>query len=108
MKQEINISRPPIITPHKLCIIRRSLIFTIPRQHALQANTHALHIVHRTPRLLVQQVQTNDPVRVDVRVHRDVMGGITHEDHFRRLDWVGGREAEGEPEGFGRVERVCV
>jgi len=63
--------------------------------------------VHRTPTLRVQQIQTNYPVAVDVRVHGNVAVRRGEKDDFGRFDRVGGGEAEFEPVFVGgRVERV--
>lgn len=55
----------------------------------------------------IQQIQTNNAVAVNVRVHRNRTLGRRAEDDLRRLDRVGGRESEAQPvEVCGRVERV--
>jgi hypothetical protein len=108
MEQEIDIPRSPPITPHKLGIIRRSLILVIPSQHALQANAHTFDIMHGTPSLLVEQIQTDDAVRVDVWVHGNLVCGVVNKYHLRRFDWVIIGEAEAEAEHLAGVDGVVL
>lgn len=74
--------------------LKLTLRLRIARQHALYTDTHALDIMHRTPALRIQQVQTYNPVAVDVRVHRDGAVRGREEDDFGRFDGVRGGEVE--------------
>ena len=79
----------------------------IARQHALQTDAHALHIVHGAPSLCVQQVQTYDAVAVNVRVDGNGTVGRGAEDDLGRLDRVVIGEGEAQAvEICGWVERV--
>lgn len=71
MIQEIDVPRPLPIAPHKLGISRRPLTLGVARQHALYTYANALDIVHGTPALRVEEVETYDAVAVDVRVQGD-------------------------------------
>ena len=51
-----NIPRPLRIPRHKLLIPRRSFILRVPRQHALNRHTHALHILHWGPALCAEKI----------------------------------------------------
>jgi hypothetical protein len=79
---ELDILRPKPISADKFLISLGSFVLRVPRQHALQAHADALDILHRRPPLLAEQVETDDPVRVDVRMHRDGSVGKLHEDNF--------------------------
>jgi hypothetical protein len=129
--EEVDVSRSRLVRANKLLVARRScsrkplasksrqhllniihqkqltLRLGVTRQHTLDANTHTLHIVHRTPALRVQQIQAYDPVAVDVGVHRNGAVGGGEEDYFGRFDRVGGGEGELEAVLVGRrVEGV--
>jgi len=108
MKDKINISGPARITPDKLCITRRSFALTVPHQHTHDTQRHALGVLHRTPPLTRQQIQTDDAVAVDMWVQRDVARWRRRpdEDYFGRFDRVRVAEGELETEGRVRVQRV--
>ena len=71
MINKTNIPRPLRITPHKRLIPLGPLILRIPRQHALDTHTHALHILHGAPARGAEQVEADDAVGVDVRMDGD-------------------------------------
>lgn len=108
MKNKINIPGPARITPDKLRIPRRSLALTIADQHTQHTQRHALGILHRTPPLTRQQVETYDTVAVDVRVQRDVARRrrAADEDYLGRFDGIRGAEGELQAEGCVGVEGV--
>jgi hypothetical protein len=85
MKDEVDITRPLGVVPHKVVITLWSLLLGVARKHALQAYAYALDVVDRRPALTVEQVETNDAVRVDVRVPRDWVGVVARECDFRWL-----------------------
>jgi len=89
MEQEVDVSWSSYVAPHEIGVINRPLILCVPCQHALQADAHALNIMHRTPRLPIQQIQTNDAVRIDVRVHGDFVAlGVDDKGHLWSFDRV--------------------
>ena len=51
VKVEGNIARAKTVGPHKLGIARRTLVLGIASQHALNAETNTLDILHRRPSL---------------------------------------------------------
>lgn len=73
-----------------------TLCLCIPCKHTLNTYAYALHIMHRTPALIIQQIQTYDAIAVDVRMQRDLplrsRGSCEH--YFWRFDGVGGGEGE--------------
>jgi len=70
---------------YKVLIPRRPLVLGIARQHALQTDAHALDVMYRAPSLAIEQVETDDAVGVDVRVHGDWVCCVFDEDDFRCL-----------------------
>lgn len=82
---EIDVPRPQTVAPDKFLVPRRALILGVTRQHALQRHTHALNVLHRAPSLLAKEVETDDTVRVYVRVYRYWSVGLLDEGHFRRF-----------------------
>lgn len=95
----------------KLLIPLRPLRLLVARKHTLQTHANTLHIVHRTPPA-PQQIQTYDPVGVDVGVQRDVppFRGIRvldrDEEDFGGLDGVLVAEAHAQSEGLVLVDGV--
>lgn len=74
---EINVPRPPPVRRHKLLIALGSRVDRVPAEHALQAHAYALDVLHGRPALLAEEVEADDAVGVDVRVHWDaaILGG---------------------------------
>jgi hypothetical protein len=50
--EELDVSGPLLIASHEVLIARRSLIFVIARQHALDAHAYARNALDGTPTLL--------------------------------------------------------
>lgn len=108
MEQEVDVSRPLSVGPHKVPIIWWPLVLVVAGEHALQAHTYALHIVHWRPALLVQQIQTYYAVRVDVRVDWYWVFGIFHKDNLGSFDGVVIAEFELQAVRFVFIEGVVV
>lgn len=87
MKDEVNISRPCPIGPHKLSVTRRPLRFRVARKHALDAEAHALDVLDRGPASRGQQIQTDNAVGIDVGMQGDGARGLVQEQehHFWRF-----------------------
>lgn len=82
-----DISWPPLVVLYEVLVARWALVLLVTGKHALQAHAHALDIVNGTPALSVEQVETDETVRVHVWVHRDLRGcGSGDERHFRCFD----------------------
>ena len=105
MKNKIHIPGPESIRPNELIIALGPLGLLITDQHALNTQTRALDILHGTPALTRQQVETDYAVAVDMRMEGDGARGRggADEDDFRCFDRV--RCAEGELQA---VRVVCV
>lgn len=84
MVMEANVPRPSPIRLDKLAIIRGSFILRIRRQHALDAHTDAFDGLDGRPARRAEEVETDDPIAVDVWMDGDGTGGIGK---------VGGRES---------------
>jgi hypothetical protein len=54
MEVEADVSRPPGIPSHKVLVSLWTLPLGITSEHALQADAHALDIVHRAPGCFVE------------------------------------------------------
>jgi len=109
VEEEVDISRPKLVRLHKDMVARRPLVLVVARQHALQAHADALDIVHGTPALTVQQVEADDAVRVDMRVHGYLWcRGRDSECHFRRFDGIVLAELKLQPVGLVLVQRIIV
>lgn len=65
---ESNITRTKTVGPDKLGIARRTLVFGVASQHALNAQTNTFHILYWRPSLRSKQIQTDDSICVDVRM----------------------------------------
>lgn len=68
VKIEANVSWPLGVSANKVLVARRPLCLVVAGEHALQAHTHALHIVDGAPALAIKQVEADDSVAVDMRV----------------------------------------
>jgi hypothetical protein len=73
------------VSPDKLLVSWRAFILRISRQHALDAHADALDILDRTPALGPEEIEADDSVAVDVRVHGDWTGGRADKGNFRRF-----------------------
>lgn len=73
---KMDIPWPAPIRHDKILVPWRSFIACIRRQHTLDTNTDALDRLHRRPARRTKQVQTDNPVAVDVRVHGDRARGF--------------------------------
>lgn len=82
---KINVLRPQLIGTDKVLVTRRPLVLCVSRQHALDRHADALDVLYGTPALVSEQVQANDAVAVDVRVHGYRAVGRLVEGDFRRL-----------------------
>lgn len=105
-----NIPGQAPIMPDENAIALGPLVLGVAGQHALQADADALDVLHGAPALAVEQVEADDAVAVDVRVHghgpRRV--GQRQEHDLGRLDRVVGWEAEAQAEGLRPVQWVAV
>ena len=84
MVEKVNVFRPQAVGFHKLLVPWRPLVLGVAREHALQAHANALNILYWAPALLAEEVQADDAVAVDVRVHGDLAfgGGGDGEGYF--------------------------
>lgn len=73
---EMNIPWPAPIRHDKILVPGRSFIACIRRQHTLDTNTDAFDRLHGRPARRTKQVQTDNPVAVDVRVDGDRARGF--------------------------------
>jgi hypothetical protein len=71
VKVKVDVPRPLPVAAHKVLVARRALVLVIAGEHALQAHAHALNVMHGRPALAVEQVEADDAIAVDVRVHGD-------------------------------------
>jgi hypothetical protein len=62
----------------------------------------------RTPALLIEQVQANYAVRVDVRMHGNLVLGVLDEHNFGRFNRVALAEAQFKAVGLVLVEWIVV
>lgn len=79
---KIDIPRSPPIIRHERLVALGSLVLGIARQHALQGHAYALYVLDGAPALLAEEVEADDAVGVDVRVHGDGSVGCLHEGYF--------------------------
>lgn len=74
---KLNVPGPLPVPADELLVARRAFVLGVARQHALQAHAHALDVLDGAPPLLAEEVEADDAVGVDVRVHRDgSVGGL--------------------------------
>jgi hypothetical protein len=85
VEHKVDVPRSLRVVLDKVLVTRRPLLLCVAGEHALQADTHALHIVNRAPALFVEEVETDDAVGVDVRVPWNGMLGVFDEDYLWRL-----------------------
>jgi len=100
----------PLPTPHHILVPDGALVLRVPRQHALHAHADALHVLDGAPAGAAEQVEADDAVAVDVRVHGDGPRGLGagDEDDFGDFDGVVAREAEAQAEGLREVDGVRI
>lgn len=68
---EVDIPWPLFVPSSELFVVRRAFILGIACQHTLYAHADTLDILHRTPPLVTQKIETYDTIRVDVGVYRN-------------------------------------
>lgn len=82
---KVDVPRPQSIALDEFIVSRRSLVLRVASQHALKAHADALDILYRTPSLLTKKIETDDAIRVYVRVYRYGSVGQLDEGHFGRF-----------------------
>ena len=111
---EIDVPRPLPIVPTEILVPFRPLVPRVARQYALQAHAHALDALHGAPAGFVEQIQADDAIAVDVRMHGNagsgqVFAGHDGDEHdFGCFNGVFGAEAEAQVVGFVEVDGVGV
>lgn len=105
---EVDISWPQSVASNELVISRWSFVLLVASQHALYAHTHALDVLHWTPALTAEQIETNDAVRIDVGMHRNRSLGRLNECDLGGLYRVLLGELELEPVDLILIQRVVV
>ena len=71
MVVKVDVTGPLAVGSDKVGIARRPLILCIAGQHALQTHADTLDVLNRAPALRPEQVEANNAIGVDMRVHRD-------------------------------------
>lgn len=89
MVVELNVPGPLPVCADELLVAGGPLVLGVARQHALQAHAHALDVLDGAPALLAEEVEADDAVGVDVRVHRDGPVGGLDEGHLGGLCGAG-------------------
>lgn len=77
-----DVPRPQRVPPHEILIPRRSLVLAVAGQHALDAHAHALDVLDGAPAGAAEEVEADDAVGVDVRVHGDFAVVADDEGYF--------------------------
>lgn len=87
MKDKVDVPRPLGVVLDEVFISRRSLLLRVAREHALQTDAHALHIVYGTPAGTIEKVEADDAVGVDVRVPGYWVRIVLDENYFGCLKY---------------------
>lgn len=66
---ELDVLRSRLVCADEVGVAFGPVVLCIAREHALDAHTYALDILYGTPARGSQEVQADDAVGVDVRVH---------------------------------------
>jgi hypothetical protein len=85
VEDEVDISRPLRVVPDEVLVSWRSLLLRVAREHALQTDADALHVVYGAPAGSVEKVEADDAVGVNVRVPRYWVCVVLDEDYFGSL-----------------------
>ncbi|RFU36111.1 hypothetical protein B7463_g287, partial [Scytalidium lignicola] len=94
---EINIPWPSSIVQHETLIALWSFILAIPGQHALYTHADAFDVLHWTPTLSSQEIETNDAVGVDMRYVQKVRNKVPITVRVRVPVTVGGPASPASP-----------
>lgn len=108
MVVEVDVSWPQAVSSHELLIARRSLVFGVACQHALDAHADALNILYRAPSLTTQKVEADDAIRIDVRVHRYRSVVQLYKGDLRRLYGIRLAESELQAVCLTRIDRILI
>jgi hypothetical protein len=66
---ELHVPRAQPVAPNKLFISGRALVLCIASEHALDTHADALYILNRTPTLSTEEIQADEAIRIDMRMH---------------------------------------
>lgn len=66
---KLDVLRPCLVRADKVGVAFGPVVLCVAREHALDAHTYALDILYGAPARGAQEVQADDAVGVDVRVH---------------------------------------
>ena len=85
VKGKLDVPRPRCVVPDKVLVAWWPLLLRVAREHALQTDADALHIVYGAPAGSVEKVEADDAVGVDMWVPRYGMCVVLDEDYFGSL-----------------------
>lgn len=82
MVVEFNVFRPCFVGADEIGVAFGAVVLGVARKHALDAHTHALDILYGTPTRAAQEIQADDAVGVDVRMHGYRAALLLNEDNL--------------------------
>jgi hypothetical protein len=85
VKDKVNVPRPRRVVPDEVLVAWWPLLLRVAREHALQTDADALHVVYGTPAGFVEKVEADNAVGVDVWVPRYGVCVVLDEDDFGSL-----------------------
>jgi hypothetical protein len=86
---ELHVPRAQPVAPNKLFVPGRTLVLCIASQHALDTHADALYVLNRAPTLSTKEIQADEAIRVDMRMHGNWSIGKLDESDFGRFYDVG-------------------
>jgi hypothetical protein len=66
---ELHVPWAQPVAPYKLFVPGRALVLCISSEHALDTHADALHVLNWTPTLSTEEIQADDAICIDMRMH---------------------------------------
>jgi hypothetical protein len=82
---ELHVPRAQAVASDELFVPGRALVLCITSEHALDTHADALYVLNRAPTLSTKEIQADETIRVDMRMHRNWSIGKLDESDLGRF-----------------------
>ncbi len=86
---ELHVPGTQPVAPDELFVPRWTLVLRVARKHALNTHANALYVLDWTPTLSTEEIQADEAIRVDMRMHGNrPIGKLDESDLWRFYDQI--------------------